>query len=677
MPIEIEISILLFVVAVLGVLGYMVFFRNKYDVFLRSVFLAQSILGIGWAVSSLARIVDTSIAVSTISAEVVYFSSTGVLAVWVVVGIALSKYEKLRIPSAIVCSILWLLLCIAIFLPRAFIESVAEPPDRTIYFGPSVWLFYIYSTVMSIAAIGVFIMNIATSRTQLERVRQTVIGMVVIVCLSIVGVVGIIMPAFGNFSVYWLAPIVLLLLSSGIVLSMFRYRLLNFSTVSTDTINENLVIDISRLLIKNESIKSGLKQTVDTLNSILEIRASAIEVYDNVGQLHVGEEKLTLGRELVTKYIDESGSVDDYSVVSLTLDDAEFTDPIYKYFLTHHIGYAALFGNSKKGIYGSINIRITNNKIWGTKQTSLLTTIGNVILLSYENSKARMENEELRRIDTAKDEVLNIASHNLRTPLTVVRGYIELSLSGKVAPLPPALSIFLHKAEDETHKMGRIINDFLTLSRIQMGRFQLQLETIDLKDVVSSEVEDMNSIAANKKMTIGLIVQPGEYYVSIDESKIRQVITNLIDNAMYYSGDSRVITVRLAQDIKNIIFTVEDHGIGVPEESRDKLWQKFSRADNAKTYRPDGTGTGLYMIKRIVEDHKGGVIYEPLEHGSKFGFTLPRQKGLAPPKPAAQPAASTASPAPAATPAPPAQPHVVAPAVPLTPVTTTDPTKQV
>jgi signal transduction histidine kinase len=112
--------------------------------------------------------------------------------------------------------------------------------------------------------------------------------------------------------------------------------------------------------------------------------------------------------------------------------------------------------------------------------------------------------------------------------------------------------------------------------------------------------------------------------VNVDAIKIRQVITNFVDNAMFYSGDGKDIFVKMKSDKAGVTVEIEDRGIGVPESERGKLFEKFSRASNAKYYRPDGTGTGLYMIKKIINDHGGQVIYRPLAQGSVFGFFLPR-----------------------------------------------------
>lgn len=624
MPIEVEIALLLFTVAVLGWLGYLVYYRNRSDAFMRFAFLVQSIFAVLWTLSSLARIVDNSMLVSEFGAKLAYAASAGVAATWVVIFVALSHYHKMRVPTAIISSVAWVIIGVGFtMIPGTLVAGVAEPPDRTVYFADLSWIYNTYILTVGLVLNFLAIANIVKSRTQLERVRQTVISFVFIACFSVVAVVDVIMPIMGNFSLYWLGPIMLLLLTSGIALAMYRYRLLNFNSINSETINENLVIDISRLLIKNDDIVKGLQETIKQLSNIMEIRVSAVEIYDTQRQIRIGEKQLMLGKNIIGDYTKKKKANEEYASGMITLDDIEFSDPMYEYFRDHHISYSSLFGNERKGIHGAITVRITGNKIWGVKQTSLLTTIGNTILLAYENSKTRLENIELRRIDSAKDEVLNIASHNLRTPISVVRGYLELSLSNKIEEIGPQTTRFLTSAQNELKRMARIVDDFLTLSRIQMKRFELRLSSVDIKDLVATEVENLNVVANAKRLALTLNIKPGEYRAMIDQSKIRQVVTNFIDNAMHYSGKSHMIMVRLSSDDKNIMFSVEDHGIGVPESDRNKLWQKFSRGTNAKTYRPDGTGTGLYMIRRIIEDHHGQVFYKPLQQGSLFGFIIP------------------------------------------------------
>jgi signal transduction histidine kinase len=164
----------------------------------------------------------------------------------------------------------------------------------------------------------------------------------------------------------------------------------------------------------------------------------------------------------------------------------------------------------------------------------------------------------------------------------------------------------------------------LNVSRLSAGRFLIQTKPTDMVAMVSDEVRQLQSHAAAKKLQ--LIFNPPTKPLppaDIDENKTRQVVMNFIDNAIYYTQTGSV-TVVLQQAEDRVRLEVSDTGIGVPEEAKKKLFSKFFRADNAQTVRPDGTGLGLYLARRVVEDQGGTIIFNSVEgHGSTFGFELP------------------------------------------------------
>ncbi len=236
----------------------------------------------------------------------------------------------------------------------------------------------------------------------------------------------------------------------------------------------------------------------------------------------------------------------------------------------------------------------------------------------------RRSNEQLRGLDTAKDEFVSLASHQLRTPLTSVKGYISMVLEGDAGKITKMQRQLLSEAFTSSERMVHLINDFLNVSRVQTGKFMIEKRPIDLGKVVKQEVKALQTSAEARDLRFKLIIPTQQITVAGDESKIRQVVMNFIDNALYYSHPNTEITVSLKVFPNDVRFEVTDHGIGVPAKQQSKLFGKFFRADNARTQRPDGTGVGLYLSKMVIDGHDGKIIFSSKEgQGSTFGFSLP------------------------------------------------------
>lgn len=236
----------------------------------------------------------------------------------------------------------------------------------------------------------------------------------------------------------------------------------------------------------------------------------------------------------------------------------------------------------------------------------------------------RLSNRQLHRIDEVKDEFLSIASHQLRTPLTSVKGYLSMVLDGDAGRITPAQRHLLQEAFTSSQRMVSLIEDFLNMSRLQTGRFVVDTRLTDIHELVENEVEMLRPTARTRDLALRFDAKDVPLEVMIDEGKIRQVIMNFIDNAIYYSKHRSTIRISLAQEDGELILKVKDSGIGVPVQEQARLFSKFYRASNARKQRPDGTGVGLYLAKKVVVAHGGSIIFESAEsEGSTFGFKLP------------------------------------------------------
>ena len=237
-------------------------------------------------------------------------------------------------------------------------------------------------------------------------------------------------------------------------------------------------------------------------------------------------------------------------------------------------------------------------------------------------------NDQLKILDQAKDEFISMASHQLRTPLTTVKGYASMLDEGDFGKLSKEQKEPVQLALDGANRMARLIDDLLNVSRMDANRFFLEVASIDLAKVVDQEIAQLQNIAQSKSVKLNYKPPKAKLpEIRLDENKTRQVIMNLVDNAIHYSQPPKgggEVNVSLELDGQHAVFLVKDNGIGVPEKVKSRLFTKMFRANNAKELRPDGTGLGLYLVKRVVQDEGGELIFESTEgKGSTFGFTLP------------------------------------------------------
>ena len=236
----------------------------------------------------------------------------------------------------------------------------------------------------------------------------------------------------------------------------------------------------------------------------------------------------------------------------------------------------------------------------------------------------RTSNQQLQRLDEAKNEFISMASHQLRTPLTSIKGYLDMLLQGDLGPVRPTQKAVLREAFSSSERMVQLINDFLSISRLQTGTFTMNRQPANLGDIVQSEMALLKIVAKQRNITLSVHIDDDVPILAIDAEKLRQVIMNMIDNAIFYSKEQTTVKVSLCCDTREVVFTVEDQGIGVPKAEQSGVFGKFFRASNARKRRPDGTGVGLFLARKVVLEHGGSMIFTSKEDkGSTFGFRLP------------------------------------------------------
>lgn len=232
-------------------------------------------------------------------------------------------------------------------------------------------------------------------------------------------------------------------------------------------------------------------------------------------------------------------------------------------------------------------------------------------------------NERLQQLDKQKTEFLSIASHQLRTPLSILKGYIELIHDGAYGKPTKKLKGILENMDESNEHLVKLVDEFLNISRIEQGRTKYVFAKKDLSALTDGVVKELSERAAEKKLAI-VWKKPTALPIIMDDEKVRHVIFNFIDNAIKYTETGK-ITVTAAKDKDGVVVRVKDTGYGFDKSDEVNFFQKFYRGENVKGTRVTGTGLGLFVCKKFIEAHHGRVWGKSpgLSRGSEFGFWLP------------------------------------------------------
>ncbi len=271
----------------------------------------------------------------------------------------------------------------------------------------------------------------------------------------------------------------------------------------------------------------------------------------------------------------------------------------------------------------------------------------NVTLQDEVDSKTRKlqrQNKRLEELDNIKDDFISMASHQLRTPLTSVKGYLSMVLEGDAGKLTPTQAQMLKQSFSSSQRMVFLITDLLNVSRLKTGKFVIDAIPVDLSEIVKEEVEQLKETAEVKSIKLAYKKPRDFTKLMLDEVKTRQVIMNFIDNAIYYTPNGGHIRIELDDKPGTVEMRVTDDGIGVPRSEQHHLFTKFYRATNARKARPDGTGLGLFMAQKVIIAQGGTVIFSSREgQGSTFGFSFSKSRLKIKPSQQNTPVASSAS----------------------------------
>ena len=233
-------------------------------------------------------------------------------------------------------------------------------------------------------------------------------------------------------------------------------------------------------------------------------------------------------------------------------------------------------------------------------------------------------NARLERLDKMKSEFVSIASHQLRSPLTSIRGYVSMILEGSYGEVGAKTKEILTHVGDSARHMALSIDDFLNVSRIEAGNMNYDIVDADLRPIVEDIVSDMQPVSAERGISLILKVGfEGAAVVKLDVGKTRQIIQNLVDNAFKYSKGKEAIEITMRKDTttKKVYIDVKDQGIGLSAESIANLFGKFERAHNASSTNVSGSGLGLYIARTMARAMGGDITVTSAGEGQGSTFT--------------------------------------------------------
>ncbi|MCL2085927.1 ATP-binding protein, partial [Candidatus Saccharibacteria bacterium] len=260
--------------------------------------------------------------------------------------------------------------------------------------------------------------------------------------------------------------------------------------------------------------------------------------------------------------------------------------------------------------------KIISGRTGGLSQDNFIITLRDIAL--------EMKSEEARM------DFISTASHEMRTPVATIDGYLDLALNPNTAGIDERARGFLEKAKEASKHLGRLFADLLDVTKIDDQRQELRYEKIDVNKFLGSAVEALRGLAELKGLTIQFANDENRvnpiYYIMADARVLSEIVSNLIENAVKYT-EKGGITVKVGSNDGFVTISVKDTGIGIGPEYISHIFQKFYRADNRDTREIGGTGLGLYIVKNSVENMHGKVWVESeAGKGSEFFVSLPRVK---------------------------------------------------
>ena len=230
---------------------------------------------------------------------------------------------------------------------------------------------------------------------------------------------------------------------------------------------------------------------------------------------------------------------------------------------------------------------------------------------------------QLKDMDDYQKKIVANVSHDFRSPLTSIKGYVEAMTDGTI---PPELySKYLNIILFETERLTDLTGDLLTLNEFDTKELMLDKTEFDIQEVIKGTAESFEAVCTPKHISIELLLMPGSVIVYADKRKIQQVLYNLIDNAIKFSENESSITIEVSPKNEKVFISIKDNGIGIPRKDLNKIWERFYKSDLSRGKDKKGTGLGLSIVKEVIQAHDEHINVISTEGvGTEFIFSLGR-----------------------------------------------------
>lgn len=402
------------------------------------------------------------------------------------------------------------------------------------------------------------------------------------------------------------------------------------------TQNVEALYSIGKAIAEDLDIKRILQKVTDETTRLAEAEYGAFfyNTVDNNGESYMLYTLSGASKEAFEK-IGMPRNTDVFKITFngegvLRVDDIT-KDPRYGKNAPHHgmpvghlpvVSYMAVPVISKTGIViGGLFFGHPKPGIFKREHETMVMNIASQAAVALDNAKLY---EEIKILNARKDEFIGIASHELKTPLTGMSGYLQL-LERNLAK--DANLAFVKKTKGQLNKLLALVADLLDVSKVQAGKLDLTMETFNLHTLLAETLEVIQLL--NKTHELLFTSDSNELLVRADKQRMEQVIINLLNNAIKYSPGAKQVEINLATAGQQVKVTVKDFGIGITAEQQKDIFSRFFRADGL-AHHMSGLGLGLYISKEIIERHKGHIgVKSEFGKGSEFYFTIPVNTGAA------------------------------------------------
>lgn len=266
--------------------------------------------------------------------------------------------------------------------------------------------------------------------------------------------------------------------------------------------------------------------------------------------------------------------------------------------------------------------------VLGKSYWMLLITIIFIVLLLLVNSRLfeySILYNKIKEVDAMKDEFISMASHELRTPVTVIRGYATMMLEeAQKLGVNNEAKEYLSIIDVSSERLNSLIEDLLNVSRIEQGRLKMDIKEIEIWPLIEETIKEMKIQADNKGLVLSCVLEPNtKSFIFADKDRLKQVLINIIGNSIKYTPSGSVEVKALNRD-SNLVIIIKDTGIGMTAKQREHLFEKFYRIKTKKTEDIVGTGLGLWITKQIIELMKGTITIDSMENvGTQVTLEFP------------------------------------------------------